>query len=77
MALTDWLQRFVYLLERMPAARVARDAYVNPVIAVGQGYFVAAELITPRTLIGVGLLIRSFVLTLAKVSPERVQSKST
>ena len=56
---------FVYLLGRMPASRVASHAYVNPVVAVGLGYFVAAEEITLRMLVGAGLVIGSVVLTLA------------
>ena len=45
---------FVWLLARMPATRVASHAYVNPVVAVALGYFVAGEAVTLRTLIGSG-----------------------
>jgi len=55
---------FVWLLGRMPASRVASHAYVNPVVAIALGYFVAGEQITPRTLIGAVLVVGSVVLTM-------------
>ena len=57
---------FVWLLARMPATRVASHAYVNPVVAVALGYFVAGEVITTRTLIGTALVLASVVLTLRR-----------
>jgi drug/metabolite transporter (DMT)-like permease len=57
---------FVWLLARMPATRVASHAYVNPVVAVALGYFVAGEIVTTRTLIGTGLVLFSVVLILRK-----------
>jgi drug/metabolite transporter (DMT)-like permease len=57
---------FVWLLARMPATRVSSHAYVNPVVAVALGYFVAGETITIRTLIGTGLVLGSVVLILRK-----------
>jgi drug/metabolite transporter (DMT)-like permease len=55
---------FVYLLRRMPASRVASHAYVNPVVAIALGYFLAGEEITLRTLAGAVLVLGSVVLTL-------------
>jgi len=55
---------FVWLLARMPASRVASHAYVNPVVAIALGYFLASEEITLRTLIGAGLVVGSVVLTM-------------
>jgi drug/metabolite transporter (DMT)-like permease len=55
---------FVWLLARMPATRVASHAYVNPVVAVALGYFVAGEQITLRTLAGAALVIASVFLIL-------------
>jgi drug/metabolite transporter (DMT)-like permease len=57
---------FVWLLARMPATRVASHAYVNPIVAVALGYFVAGEAITPRTLAGAALVITSVFLILHK-----------
>jgi drug/metabolite transporter (DMT)-like permease len=55
---------FVWLLERMPASRVSSHAFVNPIVALALGYFVASEGLTPRTLLGAGLVVGSVVLTL-------------
>ena len=55
---------FVWLLARMPASRVASHAFVNPIVAVALGYFVASEEITPRTLLGAALVVGSVILTL-------------
>jgi drug/metabolite transporter (DMT)-like permease len=57
---------FIWLLARMPATRVASHAYVNPVVAVALGYFVAGEIVTTRTLIGTALVLASVVLILRK-----------
>jgi drug/metabolite transporter (DMT)-like permease len=57
---------FVWLLGRMPASRVASHAYVNPLVAVALGYFVAGELITLRTLIATALVVTSVFLILKK-----------
>lgn len=55
---------YVWLLARMPATRVASHAYVNPVVAVALGYFVAGELITPRMLLASVLVVGSVFLIL-------------
>lgn len=55
---------FIWLLARMPAARVASHAYVNPIVAVALGYFAAGETITLRMLAGMALVIVSVVLIL-------------
>jgi drug/metabolite transporter (DMT)-like permease len=57
---------FVWLLSRMPATRISSHAYVNPVVAVALGYFVAGEGITTRTLIGTALVLAGVVLILRK-----------
>jgi len=60
---------FVYLLGRMPASRVASHAYVNPIVAIALGYFVASEEITVRTLVGAVLVVGSVVLTMWEGGP--------
>jgi len=50
----------------MPATRVASHAYVNPIVAVALGHFVAGEIITTRTLIGTALVLMSVFLILRK-----------
>ena len=55
---------FVFLLGRMPASRVASHAYVNPVVAIALGHYVAAEPVSGRTLVGAALVLGSVLLTL-------------
>ncbi len=57
---------FVWLLAHMPASRVASHAYVNPVVAITLGYFVAGEQITTRTLVGAALVLGSVFLTMKR-----------
>lgn len=55
---------YVWLLARMPATRVASHAYVNPLVAVALGYFVAGEEITPRMIFAAALVVASVFLIL-------------
>ncbi len=57
---------FVWLLAHMPATRVASHAYVNPIVAVALGYFVAGEPVTLRTLAGTALVLVSVFTILRK-----------
>ena len=59
---------YVWLLARMPATRVASHAYVNPLVAVALGYFVAGEEITPRMLFAAVLVVASVFLILKRSS---------
>jgi drug/metabolite transporter (DMT)-like permease len=59
---------YVWLLARMPASRVASHAYVNPLVAVALGYFVAGEEITPRMLCAAALVVASVFLILKRSS---------
>jgi drug/metabolite transporter (DMT)-like permease len=61
---------YIWLLARMPATQVASHAYVNPLVAVGLGYFLAGEVLTLQMLCASALVIASvFVLLTA---PQRV-----
>jgi drug/metabolite transporter (DMT)-like permease len=55
---------YVWLLARMPATRVASHAYVNPVVALALGYFVAGEELSVRTLMASILIVFSVFLIL-------------
>ena len=57
---------FVWLLAHMPATRVASHAYVNPIVAVALGYFLAGEPVTTRTLAGTSLVLVSVFLILRR-----------
>jgi drug/metabolite transporter (DMT)-like permease len=55
---------YVWLLARMPATQVASHAYVNPLVAVALGYFVAGEALTMRMLLASALVLASVLLIL-------------
>jgi drug/metabolite transporter (DMT)-like permease len=59
---------YVWLLARMPATRVASHAYVNPLVAVALGYFVAGEEVTARMLVASVLVVASVFLILKRTS---------
>ncbi|MGB6487256.1 MAG: EamA family transporter [Steroidobacteraceae bacterium] len=55
---------YVWLLGRLPVTQVASHAYVNPLIALALGYFVARESLTPSMLLASALVIASVILIL-------------
>ena len=55
---------YVWLLARMPATRVASHAYVNPLVALALGYFVAGEIITMQMILASALVLASVLLIL-------------
>jgi drug/metabolite transporter (DMT)-like permease len=55
---------YVWLLARMPATRVASHAYVNPLVALALGYFVAGEVITMQMILASALVLASVLLIL-------------
>jgi len=55
---------YVWLLGRMPATRVASHAYVNPLVALVLGYFLAGETLTPRMLLASAVVVASVFLIL-------------
>ena len=57
---------YVWLLAHMPATRVSSHAYVNPIVAVALGYFVAGEPITWRLAAGSALVLISVFLILRR-----------
>ena len=55
---------YVWLLARLPATQVASHAYVNPLVAVALGYFVAGEALTMRMILASALVLASVLLIL-------------
>jgi drug/metabolite transporter (DMT)-like permease len=55
---------YVWLLARMPATQVASHAYVNPLVAVALGYFVAGEELSVRMILASVLVLASVLLIL-------------
>ncbi len=55
---------YMWLLARMPASRVASHAYVNPLVAVALGYFMAGEVLTVQMILATAIVVASVFLTL-------------
>jgi drug/metabolite transporter (DMT)-like permease len=63
---------YVWLLTRMPVTRVASHAYVNPLVALALGYFLAGEALTWPMLLASLLVIASVFLVLTSPpAPQR------
>jgi drug/metabolite transporter (DMT)-like permease len=59
---------FIYLIERVPVAKVSSYAYVNPVVAVLLGIFLLHERPVPAEVVGMGgIVVAVFLLTTAHV----------
>jgi drug/metabolite transporter (DMT)-like permease len=52
---------YIWLLTKTTTARVSTYAYVNPVVAVFLGYFLAGEQLTPRTLLASSVIVIAVV----------------
>ena len=62
---------YIYLLDHVPASRVATYAYVNPVVAVVLGWFIGHEPLTIRTLVAAAVIIGAVALiTTARSEPD-------
>jgi len=57
---------YVWLLGRFSATRVSSHAYVNPIVAVALGYFVAGEVVTVRSVLACVVIAVSVFLILGK-----------
>jgi len=66
---------YVWLLRVAPTPLVSTYAYVNPLVAVLLGYFLANEPMTGRTLFAASLIIGSVVLVSARPNDSHLQSK--
>lgn len=53
---------YIWLLERVPTAKLATYAYVNPVVAVFLGWLVLHEAVTGYILAGTGIIIMAVAL---------------
>jgi drug/metabolite transporter (DMT)-like permease len=66
---------YVWLLHYESPTKVGTYAYVNPVVAVGLGYFFGGEAVGARTLLGTLLVLVSVItITTARTIQERVPS---
>jgi len=67
---------YVWLLGRMSPTRLSSYAYVNPVVALALGYLFAGETLSPRALMGCGLVLASVVFILKSKGPARPVSRT-
>lgn len=56
---------YIWLLQHVPATKVATYTYVNPVFAVALGWLILSETITPTTIGAVAIIILAVVLITA------------
>jgi drug/metabolite transporter (DMT)-like permease len=72
---------YAWLLARMPATRVASHAYINPLVALALGYFVAGETLTLRMLLASAVVVASVFVLLAPqrayLPSRKTRSRST
>jgi drug/metabolite transporter (DMT)-like permease len=61
------------LLKRFSATRVASHAYVNPIVSLALGYFVAGDSITPRSIAASALVVFSVCLILSGAGRRQIQ----
>lgn len=62
---------YSWLLKNAKPELVATYAYVNPLIAVLLGWFIAGETLTTPMLVGAGIIVGSVVLITANEKPDR------
>lgn len=55
---------YVYILKHSTASRVATYAFVNPIVALLLGWFLASEPITARTLLASGVILSAVLLVI-------------
>jgi drug/metabolite transporter (DMT)-like permease len=55
---------YVYILKHSTATRVATYAFVNPVVALFLGWFLAAEPLSLRTLLASGIILTAVLLVI-------------
>jgi drug/metabolite transporter (DMT)-like permease len=68
---------YVWLIHRESPTRVGTYAYVNPVVAVLLGYFLAGEPLDLRTVLGTACVLISVVLiTTTRALLERPQAEA-
>ena len=58
---------YVWLLHYESPTKVGTYAYVNPMVAVALGYFIAREAVGPRTLLGALLILVSVIFGLGQI----------
>ena len=64
---------YLYILHKSTAARVATYAFVNPIVALFLGWFVAGETVSLRTIIAAIVILTAVILVIT--APHRVPTR--
>ena len=68
---------YVYLLKHSTAARVATYAFVNPVVALFLGWFLASEPLSLRTLLASGVILTAVLLVITAPHKDLLEAEET
>jgi drug/metabolite transporter (DMT)-like permease len=70
---------YLYILKKSSASKVATYGFVNPVVALFLGWLLAAEPITPRTILAAAIILTAVivVITAPKPAPTAIASSRT
>jgi len=68
---------YVYLLKHSTAARVATYAFVNPVVALFLGWFLASEPLSLRTFLASGIILTAVVLVITAPHKDLLEAEET
>jgi len=66
---------YVYILKHSTASRVATYAFVNPVVALILGWFLAAEPLTLRTLLASGVILTAVLLVITMPHKDAMEAE--
>lgn len=66
---------YVYILKHSTATRVATYAFVNPVVALFLGWFLAAEPLSLRTLLASGVILTAVLLVITAPHKDAVEAE--
>jgi drug/metabolite transporter (DMT)-like permease len=66
---------YVYMLKHSTAARVATYAFVNPVVALFLGWFLASEPLSLRTLLASGIILTSVLLVISAPHKSQIEAE--
>jgi EamA domain-containing membrane protein RarD len=64
----------VYILKHSTAARVATYAFVNPVVALFLGWFLAAEPLSTRTMLASAVILGAVLLVITVPHKDAIQA---
>jgi drug/metabolite transporter (DMT)-like permease len=67
---------YVYILKHSTATRVATYAFVNPVVALFLGWFLAAEPLSLRTLLASGIILTAVLLVITAPHKDTAQEEA-